>query len=289
MAAGMLRSLVNSIATGVQVQGRNPFGYLANAATATASGVASGVKSLVTRGSSGGRTALDAIVDSGRAARGAAWTDANKGMLKGMAWGTGLYSAGSATKSFSGEYQKTKGFQEMSSAGQGAFRASAWTLGTSLQVTGGARFLGAAAGRAGLTGVQSRLNSLTGGRASPGRVVAGIPGATKSTVKAVGNTIGNTLYGTGEVILGAAKTAAAGLVYGPGVGARIGGASLATMRNPYLGTAGAGLALGATKALSKPVKKESAQFNKQSSAFSNQAMQRGNYERVSGRARKMGV
>lgn len=212
----------------------------------------------------------------------------NVKLVKGLATGGSMYVAGSAVKGFSAGFQETLAYEDMSSGGQFLFRGAAFVTGTALQFKGVTRGLGAVAQRGAasaggkfkqhLQWTADKLDgasrySLTKGAAK------GLWWAGKGTVKTLGNTVG----GMAQIGSSAAMSGVSGLLFGPRAGMQTMAASIATMKNPYLGAMGIGMAAGGYMAFNKPVKKP------QPKNVNKPAMNRGNYNRVSQRARRMGA
>lgn len=279
---GALKTIGRSIVDKLKYNGDAPFAYLgrgARSAVGAASSTASAAKGLVTSRVPGGRTHLDRLIDGAGPFAAKAFSNANINLMGAAATGGLMYAAGSGIKSFSSEYQKTVGFNEMSGAAQLGARATAWTAGTALQFGGVATVATGALARVGLSG--------TAGYAAKAQLKTSVPWAAKTIgkgFKGAGNMLVNTVRGTGQIAGGALKTAGTAAVFGPAAGARMASTTVANMRNPYLGALGVGLLAGGTSSAFKPVRKPG-----QDSFQNKPAMGRSNYDRVSRRARRTGV
>lgn len=207
----------------------------------------------------------------------------SKGGKAAMA-GTAAYMGGSAIKGFSEEVQKTPGFEQMSDAGQMAFRATTFTVGTALQVKGVFGAAGGLAGSAGLTRTSKALNKVAS-FAAPTNLVKGVAKMGGRVMAGTAKMGVNTIRGTSRFGFESAKSAAIGGVYGARQGLDAFGSYIATARNPYLGAMGAGMAAGGYKALDS--RQAKARLTPRTTGT--QSMNRSNYNRVSNRARRMAM
>ena len=203
--------------------------------------------------------------------------------------GAGLYFGGEAIKSFSQEYQKTPGFNDMSAAGQTAFKSTAFMLGSAMQMKGAFGSAGKLATMAGYgkTGaVLGHIGNL--GLSSPtARQAASSAGSFMgSVVKGAAKIPGKAIYGGAEVGGSLLKSAVKGVAYGPKAGLTELGTAGLTMKHPFFGAAAVGGVVGATRAVNIPNRQAQLTPRTQGSAT---AMNRGNYQRVSQRSRRRGV
>lgn len=208
---------------------------------------------------------------------------ASKGGKAAIA-GTAAYMGGSAIKGFSEEVQKTPGFEQMSDAGQMAFRATTFTVGTALQVKGVFGAAGGLAGSAGLTRTSKALNKVAS-FAAPTNLVKGVAKMGGRVMAGTAKMGVNTIRGTSRFGFESAKSAAIGVGYGARQGLDAFGSYIATARNPYLGAMGAGMAAGGYKALDS--RQAKARLTPRTTGT--QSMNRSNYNRVSNRARRMAM
>lgn len=203
--------------------------------------------------------------------------------------GAGMYFGGSVLKGFSEEYQKTPGFNDMSAAGQTAFKSTAFVLGSAMQMKGafgGAGKLATMAGYGKTGAVLGHIGNL--GLSSPAaRGAASSTGSFMgSVVKGAAKIPGKAIYGGAEVGGSLLKSAVKTVAYGPRAGLTELGTAGLTMKHPFFGAAAVGGALGATRAINIPNRQ--AQLTPRTQG-STSAMNRGNYQRVSQRSRKRGV
>lgn len=203
---------------------------------------------------------------------------------KSLIGGAAAYMGGSAIKGFSEEAQKTPGFRDFSDAGQMAFRASSFMVGTALQVKGVFGAAGGIAGTAGLTRTSKALNTVSN-FASPVNLAKGMSKMGGKVVAGTAKMGVNTVRGTGAFAKAAGQSTATALRHGPARGLDQFAGYIQNARNPYLGAMGVGMVAGGIRAATTLSQNERLTPR----AAGAQAMNRSNYERVSRRDRRMGV
>lgn len=203
---------------------------------------------------------------------------------KSVIGGAAAYMGGSAIKGFSEEVQKTPGFRDFSDAGQLAFRASTFAVGTALQVKGAFGAAGGIAGAAGLTRTSKALNTVSN-FASPVNLAKGMSKMGGKVVAGTAKMGVNTVRGTGAFAKASFQSTMTGLRHGPARGLDQFAGYIQNARNPYLGAMGVGMVAGGIRAATTRSQNERLTPR----AAGAQAMNRSNYARVSSRDRRMGV
>ncbi len=203
---------------------------------------------------------------------------------KSLIGGAAAYMGGSAIKGFSEEVQKAPGFRDLSDAGQLAFRASTFTVGTALQVKGVFGAAGGIAGAAGLTRTSKALNAVSN-FASPVNLAKGMSKMGGKVVAGTAKMGVNTVRGTGAFAKASFQSTMTGLRHGPARGLDQFAGYIQNARNPYLGAMGVGMVAGGIRAATTRSQNERLTPR----AAGAQAMNRSNYARVSSRDRRMGV
>lgn len=230
------------------------------------------------------QAAHQARVDATRLTAGDFSAPFRSNLGKSLIGGAAAYMGGSAIKGFSEEVQKTPGFRNFSDAGQLAFRASTFAVGTALQVKGVFGAAGGIAGAAGLTRTSKALNAVSN-FASPVNLAKGM---SKMGGKAIAGTAKmgvNTVRGTGAFAKAAGQSTMTALRHGPARGLDQFAGYIQNARNPYLGAMGVGMVAGGIRAATTHSQNERLTPR----AAGAQAMNRSNYARVSSRDRRMGV
>lgn len=190
------------------------------------------------------------------------------------------FAGGTALKGMGEEYQKTPGFENHSKATQMLISGGTLIGGTLMQARG---VLGGTATTARAFGYTPQADLIQRGARLIGR--AGLKagyGATVGTAKMLGRAAYGGAESTAAVGLGAARTA----IYGPKAGLISLHRSVSNMKHPYLGSMALGGLAGGSVALMKPNKEKNLTPR---TAGNMQGMNRSNYNRVSKRARRMGV
>lgn len=203
---------------------------------------------------------------------------------KSVIGGAAAYMGGSAIKGFSEEVQKTPGFRDISDAGQLAFRASTFMVGTALQVKGVFGAAGGIAGAAGLARTSKVLNTVSN-FASPVNLAKGMSKMGGKVVAGTAKMGVNTVRGTGAFAKASVQSTMTGLRHGPARGLDQFAGYIQNARNPYLGAMGVGMVAGGIRAATTRSQNERLTPR----AAGAQAMNRSNYQRVSSRDRRMGV